>query len=69
MLIFFRVETRAVFVFGFAKNDKASLTAEEEAVFKKAAKLVLAFCDAQMGAEIESGRLIEVKCDGQNLQE
>jgi hypothetical protein len=42
-LIFFRAKTRAVFVFGFAKNDRANLDAHEDAVFKKAAKLVLTF--------------------------
>ena len=42
-LIFFRAEKRAVFVFGFAKSDRANLNADEEAVFKKAAKLTLAF--------------------------
>ena len=37
------------------------------AVFTKAAKLVLAFSDEQIGAEIENGRLTEVNCDGQDL--
>lgn len=67
-LIFFRVKTRAVFAFGFAKNDRANLDEDEEATFKKAAKLVLAFSDEQMDAELESGRLAEVNCDGQDLQ-
>ena len=68
-LIFFRVETRAVFAFGFAKNDGANLEEDEEAAFKKAAKLVLGFSDEEMDAEVESGRLTEVHCDGQDLQE
>ncbi len=67
-LIFFRAETRAVFAFGFAKSDRANLAEDEEAAFKKAAKLVLAFSDEQMAAELESGRLTEVNCDGQDLQ-
>ena len=67
-LIFSRVETRAVFAFGFAKNDRANPDEDEEAAFKKAAKLVLAFSDEQMDAELESGRLTEVSCDGQDLQ-
>ena len=67
-LIFFRVETRAVFVFGFAKNDRANLAEDEEAAFKKAAKLVLEFSDEQMDAELKRGRLTEVNCDGQDLQ-
>ena len=67
-LIFFRVETRAVFAFGFAKSDRANLDEDEEAAFKKAAKLVLAFSNEQMDAELESRRLTEVHCDEQNLQ-
>ncbi len=66
-LIFFRVERRAVFAFGFAKNDRANLNVEEEAAFKKAAKLVLAFSEAQMDAELETGRLTEVNGDAPNL--
>ena len=68
-LILFRAETRAVFAFGFAKSDKANLDEDEEAAFRKAAKLVLAFSDEQMDAELESGRLTEVNCDGPHLQE
>lgn len=60
-LIFFRAETRAVFVFGFAKNDRANLNAEEEATLRKAAKLTLAFSEAQMDAEVAAGRLLEVR--------
>ena len=67
-LIFFRVDARAVFAFGFVRNERANLNEDEEAVFKKAAKLVLAFSDEQMDAEVESGWLTEVKCDGEDLQ-
>ena len=66
-LIFFRAGARAVFAYGFAKSDKASLESDEDAVFKKAAKLVLAFSDEQIAAEVESERLMEVNCDGQDL--
>lgn len=60
-LIFFRAETRAVFVFGFAKSDRANLSADEETALKKAAKLTLAFSEAQMDAEVAAGRLLEVR--------
>ncbi|MBX9907907.1 MAG: type II toxin-antitoxin system RelE/ParE family toxin [Beijerinckiaceae bacterium] len=63
-LIFFRAGARAVFAYGFAKSGKANLDSHEEAVFKKAAKLVLAFSDEQIAAEIERERLTEVDCDG-----
>jgi len=63
-LIFFRAETRAVFAFGFAKSDLANLEDDEEAAFKRAAKLVLGFSDARMDAEVAAGRMLEVNCDG-----
>lgn len=68
-LIFFRAEMRAVFAFGFAKSDMANLDDAEEAYLKKAAKLVLGFADAQMDAEVAAGRMFEVNCDEQDLQE
>jgi len=63
-LIIFRSEVRAVFVFGFAKNDRANLDDVEEAALKKASGLTLSFAEEQMDAEVKAGRLIEVKCDG-----
>jgi hypothetical protein len=60
---------RAVFAFGFAKSDMANLDDAEEAYLKKAAKLVLGFADAQMDAEVAAGRMFEVNCDEQDLQE
>ena len=68
-LIFFRAETRAVFAFGFAKSDLANLEDDEEAAFKRAAKLVLGFSDVQMDAEVAAGRMLEVNCDEQGIQE
>ena len=68
-LVFFRAETRAVFAFGFAKSDMANLDDAEEAYLKKAAKLVLGFADAQMDAEVAAGRMLEVNCDDQDIQE
>lgn len=62
-IILFRAETRAVFVYGFAKNDRANLDDDEVVVFKKAARLTLALSEAQMDTEVASGRLIEVGYD------
>ena len=66
-ILIFRSSVRAVFVFGFAKSDRANLTAQEEAVYRAAAKLVLAFSEDQLDAEVASGRMTEVQCDGQDL--
>ena len=68
-ILIFRSGVRVVFVFGYAKNDRANLTAQEVAVYKAAAKLVLALGEDQLDAEVASGRLTEVRCDGQDVQE
>ena len=68
-LVFFRAHKRAVFAFGFAKSDMANLDGADEAYLKKAAKLVLEFTDGQLDAEVVAGRMLEVKCDDQDLQE
>ena len=66
-ILIFRSAERAVFVFGFAKSDRANLTAQEETVYKLAAKLMLAFGEAQLDAEVASGRMTELKYDGQDV--
>ncbi len=68
-IVIFRSGVRAVFVFGFAKSDRSNLTAQEEAVYRAAAKLMLAFSEDQLDAEVASGRITEVKLDGQDIQE
>src|SRR5258708_4865791 len=66
-LIFFRQDTRAVFAFGFAKNDRANLDSNEVAMLRKAAKIVLALTGSQIDAEVAAGRLTEVNCGGEDL--
>ncbi len=68
-IVIFRSGMRAVFVFGFAKSDRSNLTAQEEAVYRAAARLMLAFSEDQLDAEVASGRITEVKFDGQDIQE
>jgi hypothetical protein len=66
-LVIFRKDARAVFVFGFAKNDRANLEGQELAAFKKAAKIILALDQARIDIEVEAGRLIEVKNGNEEL--
>ena len=66
-LIFFRTDERAVFAFGFAKNDRANLDAIELRTFKKAVKIVLALTQDQIDVEVRARRMIEVKNDDQDL--
>lgn len=66
-LVFFRHEERAIFAFGFAKSDKANLSAVELQTYKQAAKIVLALTQAQIDTEVREGRLFEVNDDAQDL--
>jgi hypothetical protein len=66
-LVLFRIGHRAVFAFGFPKSARANIGLEEEAILKKAARVVLTLPDEAMDREVESGRFKEVKCDEQNL--
>lgn len=66
-IILYRTQARAVFVYGFAKNDKANLTPDELKAYRMAAKVVLALSDLQISAEVKAGRWTEVLCDDQDI--
>ena len=68
-VLFFRAGVRAVFVFGFAKKDKANLTAHELAIYRKAAQIVLDLSEEATTGEIDAGRMMEVKGGGQDIPE
>lgn len=54
-------------MFGFAKNDRENISAEEEAAPKRAAKLVLGLPDDAMTREVQRGRMKEVTSNEQRL--
>ncbi len=64
-ILVFRSGERAIFVFAFAKSTKASLSAAELKVYCKAASIMLELSEEQIEAEVEAGRLVEVKDDEQ----
>jgi hypothetical protein len=61
-LIFFRVGTRAVFAFGFAKSDRDNISAEDEGILRSTAKLTLGLSDAEIDQLVDAGKLEEVNC-------
>lgn len=63
-LIFYRQRHCAFFVYGFAKNQQANISDEEEAAFKKAARHVLELTDEQLSALFRNGKFSEVEHDG-----
>jgi len=67
-VIAFRSHVRAVFLFGFAKNELANIDAAELKALRKAATEVLSWSDKDVSALLEGGKWTEIKTDGQGLQ-
>jgi hypothetical protein len=65
-IIVYRLESRAVFVYGFPKNAKASLNAVELEAYQKLAQIYLGFTAADIDKALHAGELEEV---AQNAQE
>ena len=66
-IIFFRVEERAFFVFGFAKNQQENISALELKAFKLLAQTLLSNTDEEIQRLVEAEELEEVICDEENL--
>lgn len=60
-IIVFKKEDKAFFIFGFSKSDRKNITKDELALYKKAAKKLLALSDEQIEKLLEKGALTKVK--------
>ncbi len=60
-IILFRRSVRAVFVYGFAKSDRANIGADEAKQFKKAARHVLQLTEEQIQALVKNGDFVKVR--------
>jgi hypothetical protein len=65
-LLVYRVDDKAFFVYGFAKNSRANIKADELDGLKRLAKALLRYTDRQLARAIDSGALIEVSGDEQD---
>lgn len=61
-MILYKRATRAVFVHGFAKNERANITQDELATLKELASHILAYDDKALAQAVAFGTLIEVTC-------
>lgn len=59
-LILYRMGDRAVFAFGFAKNDMDNVGFTDELRLKAAAKLVFGFSDEEMTRLVAAGTFVEI---------
>jgi hypothetical protein len=66
-IIFFRRGERAIFVYGFAKSDRANIDADEEKQFKEAARHVLQLTERQMAELVKEGDFVKVKGHEQEI--
>jgi hypothetical protein len=62
-LIAYRSETRAVFLFGFAKNDLDNISSREMLELRKAAAEILSWTEAGLTAMVAAGKWTEIGCD------
>jgi len=62
-LIVFRAGKRAIFIHGFAKNEKDNIEKDELLALKRLAAELLAYDDKTLARVLASGVLVEVECD------
>ena len=62
-LVAFRIETRAVFLHGFAKSEQDNISDDELKELRKAASEVLRWSDENVATLLEGGKWMEVMCD------
>ncbi|MDQ7732889.1 type II toxin-antitoxin system RelE/ParE family toxin [Halomonas sp. SpR1] len=63
-LLAYKVGDKAFFVYGFAKNARANISADELKALKHLAKELLGYSDKALTDAIKHGVLIEVENDG-----
>lgn len=59
-LLAFRIGDRAVFLYGYAKNERDNIDAQELKALKRLAAEVLGWTEAQLDVALAQGKLIEV---------
>lgn len=60
-IIAYKINNVAIFVYGFAKNNKANISAKEQKALKLLAKLYLGYNEKELEKAIKIGEFIEVK--------
>lgn len=66
-IILFRKSERAVFVYGFAKSERADISPDEEMEFKAAARHVLRLTEKQIAELVQEGDFVKVKGYAQSI--
>lgn len=61
VIIIYKQKDRAIFIHGFAKNEKSTLSKKELDAFKELAKILLKLSTEKMTIAIKNGDFIEIK--------
>lgn len=62
-IVLFRSTERAIFVYGFAKNDRSNISSREMEAFRELANIMLAYNDEEIDLAKQFGKLREVDYD------
>ena len=62
-LVAFRQEDKAFFIYGFAKNERANISAKELKALKRLARELLSYTKPALAKAVIAGELIEVEDD------
>ena len=68
VVIVFKAGTLAVFVHGFAKNERDNIRDDELSALRRLASELLTYDDIALARAIASGTLMEIRCDGEAIQ-
>ena len=60
-IVLFRLQERAVFVYGFEKSARDNIQDDELQAFRRLARQKLSYDDTELAAAIKAGVLIEVR--------
>ena len=64
-LIVYRAAARSVFVYGFAKSERANIGPDELMFWRKVAAAFSTMAESVIAVSIVTGEITEVMCDGQ----
>lgn len=60
MIVGFKINEVAIFIYGFAKNQKTNITSREDATLKELAKIYFTYSGQQLDELVDKNSLIEV---------
>lgn len=59
-IIAFKTKDRAIFMYGYAKNEKANITDLEKDALRKLAKVYFNYSERQLAKAVENNELVEI---------